>query len=181
VEKPVATVGLRALDLAPGAAARLRVPAPPVRLRLGGQDYRMEPEIPPVDLDVSRSLTGLHVRLRARVELVGPCWRCLEEARAGIEVDASELAAEGRPAGASFDDDLDSAYVEDDVLDLAQWVRDAIAEAVPASIVCREGCAGLCPICGGNRNEADCGCAPDRLDTRWAPLRELAEGLERGE
>jgi uncharacterized protein len=181
VEKPVATVDLRALDLAPGAAARLRVPVPPVRLRLGGQDYRVEPETPAVHLDVTRSLTGLHLRLRAAAELVGPCWRCLEEARAPIEIDVSEMAAEGRPAHAPFDDDLDSVYVEGDALDLAQWFRDAVAEAVPASIVCREDCAGLCPICGANRNDGDCGCAPEEVDRRWEPLRALAERLERRE
>jgi uncharacterized protein len=181
VEKPVATVDLRALDLAPGAAARLAVRVPPVRLRLGGQEHRVEPETPEVRLDVSRSLTGLHLRLRAAAELVGPCWRCLEEACAPVELDVSEMAAEGRPADAPFDDDLDSVYVQGDLLDLGQWFRDAVAEAVPATLLCREDCAGLCPVCGANRNEVDCGCAPEEGDARWEPLRELAERLQRGE
>ena len=75
----VATLDLRALELAPGAAARLRVRPPAVELVIGGQDYRTEPALPELDLEVSRSLSGLHLRLRGRRSaLVGPCVRCLE-------------------------------------------------------------------------------------------------------
>ena len=158
----VATVDLRALDLAAGAEARRRLRVPPVELRLGGQDYRTEPESP-------------------EVELVGPCFRCLEEARVRLAVESEEFAAEGRPAGAPFDEDLDSAYVEDLRLDVAGWARDAIAEAVPATVLCREDCAGLCPTCGANRNDVDCGCVVVETDPRWDALREISERLARGD
>jgi uncharacterized protein len=157
----------------------VRVPA--VELRLGGQDYRVEPLEPEVELRVARSLSGVHLTLRTEVDLVGPCWRCLEEARVHLEVESDEFAAEGRPAGAPFDEDLDSAYVDDLHLDVAGWARDAIAEAVPATVICREDCAGLCPTCGANRNEVDCGCVAVETDPRWGALRELSERLNRGD
>jgi uncharacterized protein len=175
----VATVDLRALDLAAGAEARRRLRVPPVELRLGGQDYRTDPESPEVELRVSRSLSGLHLGLRTEVDLVGPCWRCLEPARVPLRVATDEFSAEGRPPDAPFDEDLDSAYVHDRVLEIADWTRDAIAEAVPALVLCREDCAGLCPVCGANRNEGDCGCVEDRTDSRWDALRGLAERLGR--
>jgi uncharacterized protein len=177
VAEAAATLDLRALDLAPGSEARPAVIVPEVALRLGGQDYRVEPAAPEVELRVSRSLSGLHMRLRTAVELVGPCWRCLEEARVPLEVRSDEFAAEGRPPGAPFDDDLDSAYVEDQRLDVGAWARDAIAEAVPALILCREGCAGLCPTCGADRNAVDCGCVAEETDPRWDALRGLSERL----
>lgn len=177
----VETIDLRALDLAPGAATRLRVRVPPVELRLGGQDYRVEPAEPEVDLRITRSLSGLHLALRTTVDLVGPCWRCLEEARVHLDVESEELAAEGRPADAPFDEDLDSAYVAELRLDLAGWARDAIAEAVPATILCREDCAGLCPTCGGDLNAVDCGCVVVQTDPRWDALRELSERIGRDE
>ncbi len=108
---------------------------------------------------------------------MGPCWRCLEEARVHLAVESEEFAAEGRPADAPFDEDLDSAYVEDLRLDLAGWTRDAIAEAVPAMILCREDCAGLCPTCGADLNAGDCGCVTVATDPRWDALRELSERL----
>jgi uncharacterized protein len=177
VAGPVATLDLRSLDLAPGAATELRLRVPPVALRLGGQEYAVEPETPEVRLEASRSLSGLHLRLRTEVDMVGPCWRCLEGARTHLSIDATEFSAEGRPPDAEFDEDLDSAYVEGDILDLALWARDSIAEAVPAVVLCREDCAGLCPTCGADLNQGPCGCVHDVTDPRWAALDELAERL----
>jgi uncharacterized protein len=179
VAEAVETIDLRALDLAPGSDTRRRVRVPAVQLRLGGQDYRVEPPEPEVELRISRSLSGVHLRLRTEVELVGPCWRCLEEARVRLAVESEEFAAEGRPTDAPFDEDLDSAYVDALRLDVAGWARDAIAEAVPATILCREDCAGLCPTCGANRNAGDCGCVVVETDPRWDALRELSERLSR--
>lgn len=174
----VTTLDLRALDLAPGAVERRRVRVPPTDLRLGGQDYVTVPAAPELDLEVSRSLSGLHLRLRADVALAGPCWRCLSPADVPLMLDAREFAADGRE-GEEFDEDLDSAYVQGDVLDVALWARDSIAEAVPATILCREDCAGLCPVCGGDRNAVACDCAEETTDPRWDALREVAERLGR--
>ena len=173
----VATVNLRALGVAPGAATRVRVAVPPVELRIGGQDYRTDPASPEVEVEVSRSLSGLHLRLRADVLLVGPCVRCMEEARVPLRIDASEFVADGRPADAEFDEDVDSVYVEGDRLDLALWARDSIAEVVPVTILCREDCAGLCPTCGANHNLGGCDCVVEEVDPRWDALKELAERL----
>ena len=62
----------------------------------------------------------------------------------------------------------------DQEIDLAAWTRDALALALPAQMLCREECAGLCPVCGENLNEA----GPEHRhesapDPRWAKLREL--------
>jgi uncharacterized protein len=101
----------------------------------------------------------------------------MEEARVRLDVDADEFVADGRPDDAEFDEDLDSAYVEADRLDLGGWVRDAVAEMVPVTILCREDCAGLCPTCGANLNEAPCDCVVEETDSRWDALKGLAERL----
>jgi len=170
---------LRALDLAPGAVVRLPARTPPIALVIGGQEHRTEPERPDLELEVGRSLSGLHLRLRGDAELVGPCVRCLEEARAPLAIDTTEFVADNRPGDAPFDEDLDSQYVDEGVLDVAEWARDAIAEAVPATLLCRADCAGLCPHCGTNLNEGSCDCEEDASDPRWDALREVAERLRR--
>ncbi|HMM48498.1 MAG TPA: DUF177 domain-containing protein [Miltoncostaeaceae bacterium] len=145
-------------------------------LRLGGQDYRIEaPE--DARLTVSRALSGLHLRLRVAGRLVGPCWRCLDEAAVPITIDAREFVAAGRAADAPFEEGLDSVYVADERVDAALWVRDAFAEAVPPMILCRPDCVGLCPQCGVNRNHQPCECVEERSDPRWAGLREAAARL----
>jgi uncharacterized protein len=179
VAEEVATVDLRALGLAPGAAARMRLTVPPVELRIGGQDYLTDPRSPEVDVEVTRALTGLNLRLRTTVDLVGPCMRCMEPARVRLDVDASEYVADDpRDMGEDdADEDIDSVYVEADRLDLALWARDSIAEVVPVTILCRDDCAGLCPTCGANRNLAPCDCAAEETDSRWDALREIADRL----
>ncbi len=96
----------------------------------------------------------------------------------GLAADIS-IKSEPEPGDAVVDEDLDSAYVEHDQLDLALWARDAIAEVVPVSILCREDCAGLCPTCGANRNLAPCDCVVEVVDSRWEALRELAERMSK--
>ena len=63
----------------------------------------------------------------------------------------------------------------DDVLDLTAWAHDALALAVPQQVVCRPGCAGLCPVCGESRNDGRSHDHPQEPDPRWAKLRELQQ------
>jgi uncharacterized protein len=89
-----------------------------------------------------------------------------------IEVDAREVEQPGEG------EDLHSPYLEQGVLDLGAWARDALVLAMPARIVCRDDCRGLCPECGADLNEADP--AEHRHETagdaRWAKLRDLKLG-----
>ena len=94
--------------------------------------------------------------------------RCLDAACPTVAVEAREV---DRPGGG---EELDSPYVEEEKLDLAAWARDAFVLALPAQVLCREDCAGLCPVCAVDLNEA----GPEHHhqpapDSRWAKLSEL--------
>jgi uncharacterized protein len=39
--------------------------------------------------------------------------------------------------------------------------------------VCQAGCKGLCPGCGTNLNERECGCDRKVPDPRWAGLEKF--------
>ncbi len=164
------TVNLDRLALSHGEGKRLGVPLRPEGLELGGQEYAPQPPVVEGRLDVSRPSGGFAFRLRFPVRLEGPCVRCLEPAAIDLEVDAREV---DQPIAG--DEDLRSPYVEEGDLDVSAWARDAIALALPAQIVCRPDCAGLCPVCGESLNDAD----PEAhrhqegSDPRWAKLREL--------
>lgn len=180
-EPEAAVLDLRALRLDAGAAIPRELPVAVEPLTIGGQEYVVDPPAPTARVELSRSLSGLHARLRLEARLVGPCWRCVEPARVPLRVDAREFQAAGREDAEEFDEDLDSAHLSDERLDLGAWVRDALAEVVPPAILCREDCAGLCPTCGADLNAGGCGCAPAPADSRWAALRDLAERLEGAE
>jgi uncharacterized protein len=163
------TFDLTALRLSAGEGRRLALDVPVAGLDLGGESYAVEPATVPVTLDVSRTTQrGWSLRLRFEVELNGPCMRCLEDAAPRFAIDAREVE---QPSGG---EELDSPYVAEEQLDLGAWTRDALALALPAQLLCRPDCAGLCPVCGENLNAAGPGHRHERaLDRRWAKLREL--------
>lgn len=58
-------------------------------------------------------------------------------------------------------------------LNLAGLLWEEFSLALPVKPLCRADCAGLCPVCGANRNEAPCACVGDEIDPRLAALRGL--------
>ena len=143
----------------------------PGALKLGEIEYGFGAAPVPARLDVSRTAGGYALRLRFAGELSGPCVRCLADASQRIEVDAREV---DQPA--SRDEELLSPYVSEAVLDLSGWAHDALVLALPQQVVCRDDCAGLCPVCGESLNDAgpehD---HPREPDPRLAKLRELLD------
>jgi uncharacterized protein len=160
---------LAGLRLAPGEGRRLALGVHVDPIELGGERYEVQPPALPASLEVSRMVGhGYSLRLDLQATLHGPCMRCLLDARPTVTVDAREV---DRPGGG---EELSSPYVTEELLDVAAWARDALLLATPAKVLCREDCAGLCPVCAANLNEVgpEHAHAPEP-DARWAKLREL--------
>jgi uncharacterized protein len=160
---------LAGLRLSAGEGRRIELDVRIEPLLLGSERYAARPERIPVELDVSRMMGGGYaLRLHFQAALEGPCMRCLKQAEPSVEVLTREV---DRPGGG---EELQSPYVHEETLDLAGWARDAFALAVPVKVLCREDCAGLCPVCAVDLNDAPAEhrheSAPDR---RWEKLREL--------
>jgi uncharacterized protein len=160
---------LAGLRLSPGEGRSLELAVPIEPLTLASESYVAEPAPVPVELGVSRMTGGGYaLRLRFAASIVGPCMRCLTEARPVVEVDAREVDQPRRG------EELDSPYVEGETLDIAAWAHDAFALAVPVQVLCRTDCAGLCPVCAADLNEAGPEHGHESAgDPRWAKLREL--------
>jgi len=62
---------------------------------------------------------------------------------------------------------------EQHILDLTEAIRQYALLAIPMKPLCREDCAGLCPICGHNLNQGPCGCLSQEVDPRWTKLGKL--------
>jgi uncharacterized protein len=168
------SVDLRRLALRPGEELRDDHEVEIAPVELGGQRYAAFPDRVPAELTITRAANGTVFHLRLTAQLHGPCYRCLEDAALDQSVDAREYQAED-PQG---DEELESAYVADDVLDLSGWGRDSIVLALPDKILCRPDCAGLCPVCGKNLNREPHGHEGGEIDPRWAGLAELRDSLQ---
>jgi uncharacterized protein len=163
------TFDLGGLRLTAGEARRFEICVAIEPFVLGGGRYPVEPALVDVLLDVSRTTgDGYALRLRFDARLEGPCMRCLEPASPVFSVDAREVSQPGEG------DELSSPYVEHGVLGLQAWARDALALALPTTVLCRPDCAGLCSVCGIDLNAADPDHAHERQpDPRWAKLSEV--------
>ena len=162
------TFDLRALRLRSGDQARERVEIELEPLVLGGQAYEPRPAPTPAELTVTRASSGTVLELAFDVVLHGPCFRCLVDAELPLSLRLREYEAT-KPDS----DELASEYLDDDRLDLSAWARDAIALALPDQILCRPGCAGLCPVCGKDLNTETHEHAEEVADPRWEKLSEL--------
>ena len=162
------TFDLGALKIDAGEARRLDLRVTLGEFEFGTDSYASVPDPVEVTLDLSRMTgEGWALRLRFNAALKGPCMRCLEPAEPSTEVDVREVEV---PNGG---DELSSPYMLGEVLDVAQWARDAFALALPVAVVCREDCAGLCAECGANLNDEPEHAHERAPDQRWAKLREL--------
>ena len=113
--------------------------------------------------DVFRIVAPVELRLnlhkdKAKVRLTGTvkttvevdCSRCLEGFQVPIAstFDVQYLPATAAPADPDREVDeqeLDTAFYQDGVIDLRQLVREQIFLMLPMKPLCQESCAGLCP------------------------------------
>jgi uncharacterized protein len=160
---------LGGLRLQTGEGRRLELEVTLEQLVLGGQEYAPEPPRVPVKLDVSRTNGGGYaLRLRFDGAVAGPCMRCLAPATPALHVDAREVHV---PGGG---EELESPYLEGDLLDLRAWAHDAFALAIPDQVLCSEDCPGLCAVCAQPLRDLEPGHRHERApDPRWAKLAEL--------
>jgi uncharacterized protein len=104
---------------------------------------------------------------------IGLCRRCTAPVGGELRIDVRERFTEPGPPDDPADDE---AYpIVDDRLDLRPMVRDAVVLELPLAPLCRHDCRGLCPQCGADRNEEECGCVAP-ADPRWANLGVLRTG-----
>jgi uncharacterized protein len=168
-----AQLNLRTLRLRSGEQYRTRETLTLEPFDLGGQRYVPVPAEVEADVVVTQAITGLVFELAFAVRLEGPCFRCLEDASLDLQLRAREYQAKD-PEG---EEELTTAYLHDDRLDLDEWARDAVADMLPEQILCREDCAGLCPECGKNLNDEPHEHEQVTGDPRWGALADLRGDL----
>ena len=101
------------------------------------------------------------------------CRRCLTDVRAPVGEELHLIFAE---AGDEEIEDPDVFAIDPQApeLDLRPAIREEWLLAVPAFVLCREDCRGLCPTCGADLNE-DPAHTHAAADPRWAALRGRGE------
>ena len=127
--------------------------------------------------------TGGEVHVLGRVEttLETECDRCL--GRATFHIDTPfDLYYKFLDPTAPVEDEIaidegeaEMGFYELPGLELEDILREQVLLQLPMQRVCSETCQGICPVCGGNRNETDCHCEAAKADRpnddRWSALK----------
>src|SRR5947209_13258260 len=150
----------------PGARRRERVSG-----RLTGTirvvDSTLQPDVPVVvDSLLEWVSDGLLATGTVDGAWEGLCRRCLGPVRGELHVGFQELFEATPREGESYP-------LGHHTVDLEPLAREALTLALPLAPVCSEDCRGLCPTCGADLNQGDCGCPPAEADARWAALDAL--------
>lgn len=96
----------------------------------------------------------------------GACRRCLKPLGGELEATVEELY--------QLDVIDEEAYpIENNQLDLSPMSRQTALLELDQERLCEPQCAGLCGVCGIDRNIASCTCDTTVKDDRWAALEGL--------
>lgn len=134
----------------------------------------------PLDALVTVYKAGNKVVLDGRIR--GPirsaCDRCLAEYARELKGDFRllfVLPAEGMPReDAKVPAENDSFEVlTGEEIDLGEIAREQVFLALPMRSLCKETCAGLCPVCGVNRNRQACTCSTTAMHPAFVKLKDL--------
>jgi uncharacterized protein len=161
-------IDVRSLIDRPGATRSLdrRVAAP---MDVSDELVDVGPHVTVVAI-IERVVDGLLVRGTVTAPARVACARCLVERDGEVRADVVEMFT----ARVGAEDDVEPGYdIVDATIDLDTLIRDALAAVMPVRPLCRSDCAGLCPVCGADRNVAPCDGHPEQYDQRWAALSEL--------
>ncbi len=124
----------------------------------------------------------MRLRLHLSVPYVAECARCLEKVEGVFEEDFERTVV---TRGALTEEQLEENFDEyavldaDGMLNIDCEVTETISLMFPKKLLCREDCAGLCPVCGKPKNQGDCGCVVKEIDPRLAVLQKLLDNSEK--
>ena len=126
---------------------------------------------------------------RFTLPLEGQCKRCLKKVPVDESIDltltfvpsearadataGTKAPATGEAVASFRPETVDEEPYSGKVVDLSGPLREQILLAIPPSPVCEEACKGLCPQCGKDLNQGDCGCERTVIDPRWAVLKDM--------
>lgn len=126
---------------------------------------------------VSNTNKGLYLDVDVDFTLVDNCSRCLDEVEVPIEYSIQGFLVKEGFDEDEFEDD-DAIIFDGQELDLVDIIEQTLDFKIPASVLCKEDCKGLCQGGGANLNIEACSCnesANDEeiIDPRFAKLKDI--------
>lgn len=142
---------------------------------LQGKDLDITPEdadlTGPIRVDGTIANGGDVLLLTAAEKFTyhGTCARCLKPVQLELTAHVDERYY---PEGTEGLEE-DAFTYKFDVVDVTDALRESLLLAIPARVLCKPDCKGICPVCGVDRNVTECHCDDHAIDPRWQKLEAL--------
>ena len=101
------------------------------------------------------------------------CARCLKTIHVDIDKEFEEEYVQFGSLSPVTAEEAEVYEYSDKEIDLGRAVRDAVLLDIPIRHLCSEGCMALCPMCGKDLNEGNCGCSQPIGDIRFDVLKDF--------
>ncbi len=116
---------------------------------------------------------AIHLDGHFHVALNIPCDRCLEDVKTNFDIEICrdiDLKSDGDEKVEKLDE---FSFIEGSNLDIEKLVYNELLMDFPMKTLCSENCKGICPKCGKNLNQGECGCDRASLDPRMSAVLDI--------
>lgn len=146
------------------------------------EEYSSNKENVNVHLYIIKEKDGYILSMDMKGDIKIECSRCLEPFNMDIKNISNVMITTKRPTSQNQEltqEDLMVEYIDDyEKFNLTDFVREEILIQTPMKPLCDDNCKGICPICGGNKNEKQCNCERE-VEREISPFAKLKELLEK--
>lgn len=122
-------------------------------------------------VSIGRTPQGLIVQGDFSAETSLECARCLTGFDRELEWDFTELYTFKHKSVS----ESDLLLPDDQHIDLQPLIREYALLEFPINPICKPDCKGLCPVCGENLNEVDCGHKDSSEESPFSSLKDLLD------
>jgi uncharacterized protein len=146
-------------------------------------------------MDLSKEELNFEFPFKEPVKIIGEIEERLDAVSLTADIEATVTTQCARcnktvhyekivPVSFILSKDLDRSEMDDiiildsDSVDLDEIMRSELILDMESSVLCKEDCRGLCPKCGSDLNEGECGCNRREVDPRLAKLQALLGNTE---
>ena len=105
------------------------------------------------------------------VTLQSACSRCLKPVEISVPISFEYSVV--KPDGYHEIDEDEQYFMNGYELDAETLINNELIMCLPMKVLCEDDCKGLCPVCGKNLNEGDCGCDTFVPDPRMAAISDI--------
>jgi uncharacterized protein len=123
------------------------------------------------------------IEIEGRVSTIAgfPCSRCLKEFALKIEEDFAvtftrqlpEVQDEDEEGAELTADDMGLILYQGEEIDLTETIQEQVVMGLPVRPLCDPQCRGLCPSCGADLNQGECGCDRGGFNIKFAALKDF--------